>query len=216
MGLGDVLGALVTERAWELPAVGASLRERWAAIAPDLARNVAAVGYDADSGRLTVCPESTAWATKLRLERARVIAAANTAAGRTVVRAVRILAPGSVPMSESADGAPPPAAGPVRTREAACEGYRRTLAAHRAARPDSRVNPPIAQAVERQNRALREQSRLAFPETVTTLDGHPTSIEATGVRHRRETDSAHVLALRRARAERAARQGPRRADRGNG
>jgi hypothetical protein len=65
MGLGAAIGALVTERAWELPAAGASLRERWAAIAPDLAGHVAAVGYDADSGRLTVCPESTAWATKL-------------------------------------------------------------------------------------------------------------------------------------------------------
>ncbi|MFC7265855.1 hypothetical protein [Streptomyces lutosisoli] len=44
---------------WEIPAASASLRERWAAIAPDLAGHVAAVGYDADSGRLTLCPEST-------------------------------------------------------------------------------------------------------------------------------------------------------------
>ncbi|WP_409474619.1 DciA family protein [Streptomyces sp. HC307] len=49
----------------------------------------AAVGYDADSGRLTLCPESTAWATKLRLEQARVIDAANRSAGKTVVRALR-------------------------------------------------------------------------------------------------------------------------------
>ncbi|MEW2577717.1 DUF721 domain-containing protein [Streptomyces syringium] len=95
MGLGDVLGALVTERAWELPAVGASLRERWAAIAPDLAGHVAAVAFDPDSGELTVCPESTAWATKARLEQARVIEAANISAGRTVVRALRVLVPGS-------------------------------------------------------------------------------------------------------------------------
>ncbi|MEU6444970.1 DciA family protein [Streptomyces sp. NPDC047046] len=62
-GLGAASGALVTERAWELPAAGATLRERWAAIAPELAGHVAAVSYDADSGRLTVCPESAAWAT---------------------------------------------------------------------------------------------------------------------------------------------------------
>ncbi|MFF8696736.1 DciA family protein [Streptomyces sp. NPDC015144] len=62
---GAALGALVTERAWELPAVGATLRDRWAAIAPELAGHVAAVAYDADSGRLTVCPESAAWATKV-------------------------------------------------------------------------------------------------------------------------------------------------------
>ncbi|MFJ9033104.1 DUF721 domain-containing protein [Streptomyces sp. NPDC102274] len=87
---------LVAERARELPAVGATLRERWAAIAPELARHVAAAAYDAHSGQLTVCPESSAWATKARLEQTRVIEAVNAAAGRTVVRAVRILAPGSV------------------------------------------------------------------------------------------------------------------------
>ncbi|MFI1285227.1 DciA family protein [Streptomyces sp. NPDC020858] len=95
MGLGAALGALVTERAWTLPAAGASLCERWAAIAPDLTRHVAAVGFDPESGRLTVCPESSAWATKARLEHARVIAAANAAAGRTVMRALRILPPGA-------------------------------------------------------------------------------------------------------------------------
>ncbi|MFJ1562314.1 DciA family protein [Streptomyces mirabilis] len=53
--------------AWDLPAAGASLRERWSAIAPDLAGHVTAAG-----GRLTVCMKSAAWATKLRLEQARV------------------------------------------------------------------------------------------------------------------------------------------------
>lgn len=42
MGLGAAIGALVTERAWELPAAGATLRDRWAAIAPELAGHVAA------------------------------------------------------------------------------------------------------------------------------------------------------------------------------
>ncbi|GAA5708134.1 MULTISPECIES: DciA family protein [Streptomyces] len=105
MGLGAAISALVTERAWELPAAGASLRARWEAIAPDFG-HVVAVGCDADSGRLTVCPESAAWATKLRLEQARVVEAANESAGRTVVRGLRILAPGSVPVSEPADVTP--------------------------------------------------------------------------------------------------------------
>ncbi|MFB7629844.1 hypothetical protein ACFC0M_02665 [Streptomyces sp. NPDC056149] len=35
----NAMGVLVTERAWELPAAGTSLRERWAAIAPELARH---------------------------------------------------------------------------------------------------------------------------------------------------------------------------------
>ncbi|WP_274912520.1 DciA family protein [Streptomyces sp. WZ-12] len=110
MGLSDVLSALVAERAWELPAAGASLRERWAAIAPELAGHVAVVSYDAEAGRLTVCPESPAWATKTRLEQARVIAAANASAGRTVIRALRILTPGSVPAPEPTTIAVPAAA----------------------------------------------------------------------------------------------------------
>ncbi|MFF1405137.1 hypothetical protein [Streptomyces sp. NPDC058294] len=61
LGLAAAIGALVTERAGELAAAGASLRKRWAAVAPEMAGHVAAVGYDADAGRLTVCPESAAW-----------------------------------------------------------------------------------------------------------------------------------------------------------
>ncbi|MGW9498218.1 DciA family protein [Streptomyces prasinus] len=57
----------MTALAWKLPAAGATLRDRWAIIAPELAGHVAAVVFDADSGRLTVRPESSAWATKRRL-----------------------------------------------------------------------------------------------------------------------------------------------------
>ncbi|MET9847880.1 DUF721 domain-containing protein [Streptomyces ossamyceticus] len=71
------------------------------------------MSYDADSGRLTVCPESAAWATKLRLEQARIIAAANDSAGRTVVRSLRIQAPGAVPVPEPADVDPEPATAPA-------------------------------------------------------------------------------------------------------
>ena len=209
MGLGAAIGALVTERAWELPAAGAKLRERWAAIAPELAGHVAAVGYDADSGRLTVCPESAAWATKLRLEQARVIEAANESAGRTVVRALRILAPGSVAVPDLDDGASQSAAAPLwpaKTRESACEGYRRALAAHQSAAHPSRVDPYIEQAVERQTKAMRELSACAFPEPESDPDGEPASIAAVRVQRHRESEAARALALRRARAERAAQQ----------
>ncbi|WP_369244373.1 DUF721 domain-containing protein [Streptomyces sp. R41] len=128
--MGDAIGMLATERAWELPAAGASLRQRWAVIAPNFAGYVGAVSYDTDSGWLTVCPESAAWATKLRLEQARVIKAANESAGRTVVRGLRILAPGSVPALEPADVPSAAFTVPVKTRETASEGYRRTLEAH--------------------------------------------------------------------------------------
>ncbi|MFE5901189.1 DciA family protein [Streptomyces sp. NPDC056488] len=211
MGLGAALGALVTERAWELPAAGASLRERWAAIAPDLAGHVAAVAYDADSGQLTVCPESSAWATRARLEQTRVIAAANKAAGRTVVRALRVLAPGAVPApapaaAAPADPAPAAPAGPAKTRETACEGYRRALAAHQEVAVPSRVDPGIAAAVERQTAAMRELSRRAFPVADVVADDVPAPIEQARTQRRREADVSHAAALRRARAERAARE----------
>ncbi|MFM9584230.1 DUF721 domain-containing protein [Streptomyces caniscabiei] len=208
MGLGAAIGALVTERAWELPAAGATLRERWAAIAPELAGHVAAVSYDADSGQLTVCPESAAWATKARLEQTRIIAAANKSAGRTVVRDLRILAPGSIPASEPGDIAPtaPDApTGPAKTREAACDGYHRALAAHREAASPSRMDPGIAEAVERQNRAMRELSRRAFPDPETVPDDAPAPIEATRAQRRRQAAATEAAALSRARQERAAR-----------
>lgn len=54
VGVGAAIGALVTERAWELSAAGLTLRERWAAIPPELVGHVTVVSYDADPGRLTV------------------------------------------------------------------------------------------------------------------------------------------------------------------
>ncbi|MGW5942891.1 hypothetical protein ACWIG3_22590 [Streptomyces celluloflavus] len=44
-----------------------------------------------------MCPESSVWATKARLEQTRGTEAANAAADRTVVRALRILPPGALP-----------------------------------------------------------------------------------------------------------------------
>ncbi|MCX5589556.1 DciA family protein [Streptomyces erythrochromogenes] len=214
MGLGAALGALVTERAWELPAAGASLRERWAAIAPDLAEHIAAVAFDPDSGRLTLCPESAAWATKARLEQTRVIAAANNAAGRTVVSTLQILPPGATPAPDAADlisVAPADVAvSPVRTRETACEGYRRALAAHQGAAPPRRVDPSIAEAIERQSAAMRELSRLAFPEPDIVADDAPAPIDQARVQRRRQAAITEAAALRRARAERAGKvPGPR-------
>lgn len=203
LGLGAAIGALATERAWELPAAGASLRERWAAVAPDLAGHVTAVAYEPDSGRLTVCPESTAWATKARLDQTRVIAAANKAAGRTAVSTLRILPPGAVPAPDPTDVTPVDpadvAVGPVRTRETACEGYHRALAAHQKAAPTRREDPGIAEAVERQNSAMRELSRRAFPEPPAV----PAPIDQARVQRRRQAAATEAAALRRARAERA-------------
>jgi predicted nucleic acid-binding Zn ribbon protein len=210
MGLGAAIGALVTERAWELPAAGASLRDRWAAIAPELAGHVAAVSYDPDTCQLTLCPESTAWATKTRLEQTRIIAAANKAAGRTVVRSLRILSPGSVSAPDPADVASAVPAdvptGPAKTRETACEGYRRALQAHREVAPPSQVDPGIAEAVERQTAALRELSRSAFPEPDDVPNDAPAPLDGARSERRHQAEVSRAAALRRARQERAARE----------
>lgn len=49
---------------------------------------------------------------KTRLEQAGIVAAANTSAGRTVVRYLRILAPGSVSVPDLNDLVPEAAAAP--------------------------------------------------------------------------------------------------------
>ncbi|MFI0742682.1 DciA family protein [Streptomyces sp. NPDC021100] len=202
LNLAGALAALVVERAWDLPTAGATLRERWTVIAPELAEHVAAVGYDAASGQLTVQPDSAAWATKTRLEQARIIEAANTSAGRTVVRALRILPPGTPPAGDPLGPAASTAAvtaGPVKTRESASAGYRRALAAHLAAKPTSAErDPAVAAAYERQTAALRRQRERewAFADDPVAGDRPPRTV---GDRHR--------LALTRARAERAARRG---------
>ncbi|MFE2046013.1 DciA family protein [Streptomyces sp. NPDC059477] len=173
MGLGAAIGALVTERAWALPAAGGALRERWAVIAPDLVGHVAAVGYEPDTGELTLRPDSAAWATKARMETARIIATANLAAGKQAVRTVRVLAPGPVTAVAvtAADPEPvraPAPTGPPRTRETASAGYHRALAAHHEHRRvrDNDMDLRIRAAAERQNRALvrRREPEEAFTE----------------------------------------------------
>ncbi|WP_030680660.1 hypothetical protein [Streptomyces rimosus] len=61
-----------------------------------------------------------------------------------VVRALKILASGTVAVSELADAGPETAAapaGPVRTRETAWDGYRRALAARREVALPRQVGP---------------------------------------------------------------------------
>lgn len=112
-------------------------------------------------------------------------------------------------VSEPADTGPEPAAAPVgppRTRETASDGYRRALAAHQEAAPPSRVDPHIAEAVERQTAAMRELSRRAFPEPDIVSGDAPAPIEQARAQHRRQAAATEAAALRRARQERAARK----------
>ncbi|MFH9968340.1 hypothetical protein ACH4PR_44765 [Streptomyces mirabilis] len=123
------------------------------------------------------------------------------------VRALHVLAPTPVkagPTTAAADPAPEPAA-PVERRTPP-DGYRRAIEAHRQAAPPSRVDPGIAEAVERQNQAMRELSRRTFPELDVVPDDVPSPIEQARAQRRRQAAATEAAALRRARQERAARE----------
>jgi hypothetical protein len=60
--------------------------------------------------------------------------------------------------------------------------------------------------VERQTAAMRELSRRAFPEADDVPADAPAPIEQARTERRRQADASHAAALRRARAERAARE----------
>lgn len=106
----------------------------------------------------------------------------------------------------AAEPAPQPTApvAPVQRRTPP-EGYRRAIEAHRQAAVPPRGDPGIAEAVERQNQAMRELSHRAFPEPPAVPDDAPVPIEQARVQRRRQAAVTEAAALRRARAQRAAR-----------
>ncbi|WP_327378983.1 hypothetical protein OG393_34390 (plasmid) [Streptomyces sp. NBC_01216] len=73
-------------------------------------------------------------------------------------------------------------------------------AAMEAARP-SRVDPHVAEAMERQSAAMRALSLRAYPHVVP--DDAPAPIEMARAQRRRQAKATEAAALRRARAERA-------------
>lgn len=211
-GFAAVLQGLMAERAWALPAAGGSVLDQWPAIAATVSSrlpdHVQAVAFHPETGQLDLRPDSPAYATQLRLITARIVTTANQTVGTDAVRTVRVLPAGTVPTPRTAEYAPKAAAAPeapVKTRDAASPGYHEALAAHQAVTPAPRVDAGIAEAVERQTRAMRELSRRAFPEP-EAADDQPAPIAAAHFHHRRESEATRALALRRARAERAARE----------
>lgn len=211
LGLGSAISRMMTERGMVAPAAGGSVLAHFdtilAAAVPELAGHVQAVAFDADTGRLDVAPEAPAYGTKLRWSAPKLIAAANEKVPDANVRTLHVLAPASMKTDQAAaDQAPRPAAAvaPVERRTPP-DGYRRAIEAHRQAAPPSRVDPGIAEAVERQTAAMRELSRRAFPEPDVAPDDAPTQIEQSRIQRRRQAAATEAAALRRARQERAAR-----------
>lgn len=215
-GFASVLQGLMADRAWELPAAGGSVLDRWpdiaAAIALQLPEHVAAVAFHPETGQLDLRPDSPAYATQLRLISARIVTAANESAGTGAVRSVRVLAVGAAPVPRATPPMPTSSAAPaapetlVKTREMASPGFRQALAAHQAVTPVQRLDPGITEAVERQTKAMRDLSRRAFPETEDAAEQAPVRINAAHPQRRREAAATEAAALQRARAERAVGQ----------
>ncbi|MFE9637021.1 DUF721 domain-containing protein [Streptomyces sp. NPDC006463] len=211
LGLGAAIGLMMTERGMVAPAAGGSVLARFdtilAAAAPELAGRVQAVKFDADTGRLDVVPDAPAIGTKLRWSTPKLIAAANETVPMANVRALHVLAPAPVKAGlavAAAEPAPQPAApaAPVK-RRIPPDGYRRAIEAHRQAARTSKVDPAIAEAVERQAAAMRELSSRVFPEPDVVADDALASIEQVRLQRRRQAAATEAAALRRARAERA-------------
>ncbi|WP_128977383.1 DciA family protein [Streptomyces roseicoloratus] len=215
LGLGAAIGMMMTERGLVAPAAGGSVLARFddilAAAAPELAGHVRAVGFDADTGRLDVAPDAPAYGTQLRWSAPKLIAAANEKVSGANVRSVHVLAPASVkagPVTAAAAPAPQPTMPGVPVeRRTPPEGFHRAIEAHRQTARPSLADPAIAEAVQRQTAAMRELSRRAFPETdVVVPEDAPAPIEQARAGRRREADASHAAAVRRARAERAAKE----------
>ncbi|GLW03804.1 DciA family protein [Streptomyces lavendulae] len=213
-GFGAVLQGLLADRAWDIPAAGGGVLDQWPdiadAVTANLSAHVTATAFHAETGQLDLRPDSPAYATQLRLLSTRIIAAANDATGTQAVRTIKVLAIGQSTGPESRTAVPAPASAvseaPVRTRDMAPAGFHRALAAHRAVPRAREVALDIAQAAERQTRAMRELSQWAFPEPDTLAD-EPAPIDRTLVQRRREFAAIETAALHRARAERAQRSG---------
>ncbi|MFJ7063224.1 DciA family protein [Streptomyces microflavus] len=209
-GFAAVLQTLMTDRAWELPAAGGTVLERWpdiaATIAPQLPDHVQAVTFHAQTGQLDLLPESPAYATQLRLINARIITAVNATTDTGTVRTIRVLPPGTAPADQPARSASPSPASSVPHMLATApvtptDGYREAIAAHRATWNTTRqhTNPKIQKAAERQ---LRD--RIREPEE-NFADGRQALAElrakAAAQQQVRPSDASRARALQRLAAE---------------
>ncbi|MGW2686291.1 DciA family protein [Streptomyces sp. NPDC001414] len=165
VGLGAALSRLMTERGWEAPVAGGNVLEHWDEIAspefagPDFARHVRAVAFDADSGRLDLLPDSTAWATQARLIAVKLMARANDHAQLRshgpLVRRIEVLRPGT--RSRNGTAAAAPAAEERRTPPQPSAGSR--------SRPPTQLSDEYQQLRERMTaqRAERRRQDQAAP-----------------------------------------------------
>jgi hypothetical protein len=161
-GFARILEKLTAEQGWDASISGGSVLDQWPTLCPQYAGLVQAVAYDDTRGRLDLRPGSHAYAAQLRLLGGQLAKQINDKMGRPVVRTIRVLPVGAIQQRDAytavntgAPDAPEPEQ-PVKTRETASPGYRETLEAALAHRPDRQpTDPYVIEALERQAAALR-------------------------------------------------------------
>jgi predicted nucleic acid-binding Zn ribbon protein len=163
LALSAAITGMMTDRGWETPEQGGSIIDQWPTIAPELADKVTAERFEHDTGILHLRPASPAYATQLRMFQAQTLRRIQEKTGSRSVRGLRILAPGGTPRATEDDiaGQPEQKAAavpevPVKTRDDGCPGYqdaRAVVLEHRPPAPE--VNPYVAEAMRRQEAALR-------------------------------------------------------------
>ncbi|MFJ2575000.1 DciA family protein [Streptomyces halstedii] len=219
LGLGAAISMMMTEHGLVAPAAGGSVLAHFdtilAAAAPELAGHVRAAGFDADTGRLNVVPDAPAVGTKLRWSAPKLITAANEKVPNANVHALHVLAPApkkAGPATAAVELAPQPTA-PVAsveprtpsgdgTRREAPDGYRQTLAAHRAAWNGTKTaDPEIQAAHQRQVRSQAREPEEQFGNGRQTLA--ELRAKTTAQQQVRPNDTSLARALHRLAAERA-------------
>ncbi|WP_329376212.1 DciA family protein [Streptomyces sp. NBC_01483] len=173
----DAIANLGADIPLEAGLAGGNVIDQWATLCPQYAGLVQPVHYDEHTGRLDLRPGSHSYAAQLRLLGGQLAKQINDKMGRPVVRTIRVLPVGNVATAERPAAAPESAApeAPVRTRETASDGYRRTLDAHQAVKADGEpTNPYVVDAIERQDRALSDlrnrEPEEAFTDAVAEIE----------------------------------------------
>ncbi|MER8235806.1 DUF721 domain-containing protein [Streptomyces sp. NPDC094049] len=155
LGLGATITMMMTERGLVDSAAGGSVLAQFdeilAAVVPELAGRVQAMGFDADTGRLDVASDAPAYGTKVRWCAPKLITAANEKMPGAFVRTVNVLPPAcrAATLASSDESAPPAALAPqpVKTCETASAGFGRALEAHFSVAASRQEDPAPGSAV---------------------------------------------------------------------
>ncbi|MEU4898205.1 DUF721 domain-containing protein [Streptomyces sp. NPDC044780] len=179
------LNELIAQRMSWLSSTAAAVIAVWPSIVgEEVARHVTAVDVDPDTGALVLRPDSSAWATQVRLLAPILIPRLNIEKGGETLKTIRLLPP--TRLKPSAKAVPvTPAPQPMPRTEATPSKTRLYSRLPRAPRP---ADPAVLAAAERQAQQTTREPEHLFPG--------PRSGPVSPV------DRTHARALLRARAQR--------------